>query len=107
MSVTAGPGCTWAFPGGWACNGQNNLATSPDRTFQLRARPELRDDDPAGAGGGVVANADSNRMIDTGPIAAAREFITGLEMCYVRGPFSVQAEYGWSFLDATPYGVAP
>src|SRR5205807_8683991 len=31
--------------GGWR-NGTNNLATSSDRTFQLRARPELRDDTP-------------------------------------------------------------
>ena len=30
-------------------NGMNNLATSPFRLMQLRARPELRDDVPAGS----------------------------------------------------------
>jgi len=93
--------------GGWR-NGANNLATSPDRTFQFRARPELRDDDPAGSPSGaqVVPNANSNRMIDTGAIAAQEDYLLGLELCYVRGPFSVQAEYGWNFLDGA-YGVAP
>jgi phosphate-selective porin OprO/OprP len=91
--------------GGWR-NGTNNLATSPDRLFQLRARPELRDDDPAGAGPGTVPDSNSNRMIDTGPIAAARQFISGLEFCYVRGPFSLQAEYGWNWID-NAYGIAP
>lgn len=89
-------------------NGTNNIATSPDRVFQLRARPELRDDDPAGspAGAQVVPDANTNRMIDTGSIAARDDFLLGLEFCYVRGPFSVQAEYGWNWLDRA-YGVAP
>jgi phosphate-selective porin OprO/OprP len=93
--------------GGWR-NGTNNIATSPFRTFQLRARPELRDDDPAGspAGAQVIPNADSNRMIDTGLIAARNDFLLGLEFLYVRGPFSFQAEYGWNFLDGA-FGVAP
>lgn len=50
--------------------------------------------------------ANSNRMLDTGPIAAENDFLMGLEFLYVRGPFSVQAEYGWNFLDGA-YGVAP
>jgi phosphate-selective porin OprO/OprP len=93
--------------GGWR-NGTNNVAVSPLRTFQLRARDELRDDDPAAgpAGSQVVPNSNDNRMIDTGPIAALNDYIMGLEMCYVRGPFSFQAEYGWNFLQGA-YGVAP
>jgi phosphate-selective porin OprO/OprP len=93
--------------GGWR-NGTNNLANSPLRTFQLRARTELRDDDPAAspAGAQVVPNANSNRLIDTGPIAAQNDYILGLELLYVRGPFSLQAEYGWNFLDGA-FGVAP
>ena len=89
---------------GWR-NGTTNNATSPDRTFQLRARPELRDDDPAGSPSGaqLVPNANSNRMVDTGLIAAENDYILGLELLYVRGPFSVQAEYGWNFLDGA-YG---
>jgi phosphate-selective porin OprO and OprP len=93
--------------GGWR-NGTNNLATSSRRTFQLRARPELRDDDPAGSAGTPqpLPNANSNRMIDTGLIAAENDWILGLEFLYVRGPFSLQAEYGWNFLQGA-FGVAP
>jgi phosphate-selective porin OprO/OprP len=93
--------------GGWR-NGTNNIATSPFRTFQLRARPELRDDDPAGspAGAQIIPNANSNRMVDTGAIAAHDQWLLGLEYCCVRGPFSIQAEYGWTFLDRA-FGVAP
>src|SRR5262249_46158540 len=85
--------------GGWR-NGTSNNATSSFRTFQLRARPELRDDDPAGspAGAQVIPNANSNRMIDTAAIAAKDQFLTGLELLYIYGPFSVQAEYGWNWL---------
>jgi len=92
---------------GWR-NGTNNLATSPDRTFELRARPELRDDDPAGSPSGaqLVPNANSNRLVDTGPIAAENDYLLGLELLYIRGPFSVQTEWGWNFLDGA-YGVAP
>ena len=86
--------------GGWR-NGTNNLATSPLRTFELRARPELRDDDPAGLSSGAetVPNSNDSRMVDTGVIAAEQEWLTGLEFCYVAGPFSVQAEYGFNWLD--------
>jgi phosphate-selective porin OprO/OprP len=93
--------------GGWR-NGTNNTAVSPFRTFQLRARPELRDDDPAGSpsGGQAIPNANSNRMVDTGAIAAVDQWLLGLEYCYVRGPFSVQAEYGWTWLNRA-FGVAP
>jgi phosphate-selective porin OprO/OprP len=93
--------------GGWR-NGTNNIASSPLRVFELRARPELRDDDPAGSAGDPQPTPDANstRMIDTGPIAASREFLTGLELLYVRGPFSVQAEYGWNWIDDA-IGIAP
>ena len=93
--------------GGWR-NGTNNLATSPDRVFQFRARPELRDDDPAGSPSGaqILPNANSNRMVDTGVIAAEDNWLLGLELLYVRGPFSVQAEWGWTFL-SNAYGANP
>jgi phosphate-selective porin OprO/OprP len=86
-------------------NGQNNAAGNP-RTFQLRARPEMRDDDPAGSpGGGQLLNdVNSNRMIDTGVIAAQDMWILGTELCWVCGPLSLQAEYGWNFLD-NAYGL--
>jgi phosphate-selective porin OprO and OprP len=86
--------------GGWR-NGTNNLATSSYRTFDLRARPELRDDDPAAdpSGSQPVPNTNDARMIDTGTIAASNDWLMGLEYCWVVGPFSVQAEYGWNFLE--------
>ena len=54
-------------------NGKNNLATSPFRFMQLRARPEMRDDVPAGSPSSAqaVPNSNSNRLIDTGQLAAA------------------------------------
>jgi phosphate-selective porin OprO/OprP len=91
--------------GGWR-NGVNNLATSPLRTFQLRARPELRDDDPSGGGPGVLPNANSNRLIDTGVAVANNEWLCGLEYLAVLGPFSLQAEYGWNWLEDVT-GFAP
>jgi phosphate-selective porin OprO and OprP len=87
-------------------NGTINNAVSPLRVFQLRARPELRDDDPAAGGPGVVPNADSNRFIDTGVISARDDFLLGLETLMIHGPFSFQAEYGWNFLNGA-VGVAP
>ena len=87
-------------------NGTINNAVSPLRVFQLRARPELRDDDPAAGGPGVVPNADSNRFIDTGVISARDDFLLGLETLLIHGPFSFQAEYGWNFLNSA-VGVAP
>jgi phosphate-selective porin OprO/OprP len=94
-----------AVSGGYR-TGTSNNAISPLHTFELRARPELRDDDPAGGGPGVVPNANSNRLIDTGVIAARDDFVLGLESLWIRGPFSLQAEYGWNFLNDAS-GVAP
>ena len=89
-------------------NGQNNLAVSPFRLMQLRARPEMRDDVPAGspAGSQTVPNANSNRLIDTGTLAAANQYLLGLELLQIWGPFSVQAEYGWNWINDA-VGVAP
>ena len=99
--------------GGWRngtndLNGANASTITPLRTFELRARPELRDSDPAGdpGGGEAVTNANDARMIDTGVIAANQDWLMGLEFCYVAGPFSLQAEYGWNWLDHA-YGVNP
>jgi phosphate-selective porin OprO and OprP len=87
--------------GGWR-SGTTNNAVSSLRSVQLRARPELRDDDPAGGGPTAVPNSNSNRMIDTSPIVTSNDFLLGTELLYILGPFSVQAEYGWNYMqDAT------
>jgi phosphate-selective porin OprO and OprP len=86
--------------GGWR-NGANNLANANyiGDTITLQARPELRDDDPAGGGPGVIPNANSNRMISTGAMACDNDYLMGLETLYIRGPFSFQAEYGWNWMN--------
>ena len=94
-----------AVSGGYR-NGTVNNAVSPFHLFQLRARPEMRDDAPPGGGPGVIPNADSSRLIDTGVIAAQNDWLLGLETLWIRGPFSVQVEYGWNFLNGA-FGVAP
>jgi phosphate-selective porin OprO/OprP len=91
--------------GGWR-NGTSNNATSNQRVFQLRARPELRDDDPAASGGQALNDVNDNRMVDTGPIAAERQWLIGLEFLQVFGPFSIQAEYGWTWIEDA-VGIAP
>lgn len=98
--------------GGWR-DGTNSIgsgATGAD-TVELRARPELRDDDPAasptattnanGAGstGQYLPDANANRLIDTGKITCDNEYLLGTELLYIRGPWSFQAEYGWNFLE--------
>ena len=87
--------------GGWRSGTANSpAATYAGNTIELPARPEMRDDDPAGSPGGqAIPNANSNRMIDTGAIAADNEYLMGLESLYIRGPFSFQAEYGWNWID--------
>jgi phosphate-selective porin OprO/OprP len=85
--------------GGWR-DGANNLANANyiGNTIQLRARPELRDDDPAAQTIQPLNNANDARMVDTGVLACNHEYLMGLEMLYIRGPFSLQAEYGWNWL---------
>ena len=93
--------------GGWR-SGSNNIAVSSFLTDPLSARPELRDDDPAASptGAEILPNANSNRMVDTGSIAAAADFLMGTDLLYIQGPFSLQAEYGFNLMtDAV--GVAP
>jgi len=93
--------------GGWRSG--TNTAPGALRTVQLRARPEQRDDDPAGGPGGsqLVPDANDSRMIDTGALVAEHLWITGLEALYVLGPFSVQAEYGWNFVDNVRGVISP
>jgi phosphate-selective porin OprO/OprP len=106
--------------GGWR-DGTNNLtkgngaaASESAHIFQTRARPELRDDTPAAAGGGpgalggaqTVPDANSNRLIDTGVIAARDLYLAGTELLWIRGPLSIQAEYGWQFVN-NAVGFAP
>ncbi len=90
--------------GGW----RSGVGGSTTRAVQLRARPEFRDDDPAGQGpvpaaavaGGAqtVPNSNSNRMIDTGALLCNSDFVMGTEFLYILGPLSFQGEYGWNHM---------
>ncbi len=86
--------------GGWR-SGSNNIANNPWNTVDLSSRPEMRDDDPARGAGLTpsLPNADSNAMLDTGNIACGDELLAGLELLYIRGPLSLQGEYGWNRLN--------
>jgi phosphate-selective porin OprO/OprP len=90
----------FGLSGGWR-NGTNNVnaggANYTGNVIRLSARPELRDDDAAGQG--LPTNSDNSKMIDTGFLASDQEYLMGLEALYIRGPFSVQAEYGWNWID--------
>ena len=97
---------------GWR-DGANSLGsgTAALDTVRLRARPELRDDDPAaspgsttnangvGGAGQFLPDANANRIVDTGAINCQTEYRLGTEFLYIRGPWSLQAEYGWNFLN--------
>jgi phosphate-selective porin OprO and OprP len=79
---------------------QNNLGTPPvagsaNHQINLQARPELRDDVPAGG----FQETDNNRMLATGNLVADHEWNCGAELLYIRGPLSLQAEYGFAFLE--------
>ena len=82
--------------GGWR-NGTGSGVGAD--TLQLRARPELRDDDPAAQTIQPLPNVNDNRLVDTQVISCNQEFLLGTELLYIRGPFSFQAEYGWNFLN--------
>jgi len=77
----------------------------PFRAVEFRARPQLRD--AIGDYGGTNGNnatplglaGDAKRIVDTGALAANSNQVIGTEFFYVRGPFSVMAEYAWAAMD--------
>jgi phosphate-selective porin OprO/OprP len=66
---------------------------------RFRARAEQRDfagDFDGTTHDGVVTSGDANRLVDTGVILAEGSSVIGTEFAWVRGPFSLQAEYAWA-----------
>ncbi len=66
---------------------------------RFRARTEQRDfaeDIDGTVHDGVLNPGDANRMIDTGLIQAEGSSVVGTEFAWIRGPFSLQAEYAWA-----------
>ena len=101
MKMKAGTCCTWASRAGGG-TAQANLANAAytGNTIELRARPELRDDDPAGSPSSAqpLPNANSNRMVDTGVLACEQRIPDGsgspLHPRAVLGPGRVWLELG-------------
>jgi phosphate-selective porin OprO/OprP len=78
------------------------------REVDFRARPQLRDaiGDYGGTNGNnatpVGLSGNSRRIVDTGNIIANTNEVIGTELFFVRGPFSLQAEYAAATMpDAT------
>jgi phosphate-selective porin OprO/OprP len=97
-------GAALGWRNGITGNTAGPVLNSGTRTWVLRARPELRDDDPAGQQ--LPNDSSSVRLVTTGTLAVQNVYILGTEFCWVRGPFSVQAEGGWQFLEGVR-GVGP
>jgi phosphate-selective porin OprO/OprP len=91
----AGQGGTGgAFPGAGAAAPAGFFVGAGPRTADFAARPQLRD--AIGAYGGAPLTGNSTRIVNTGLIACDDVQVLGTELLYVRGPFSLQAEYGWA-----------
>jgi phosphate-selective porin OprO/OprP len=75
--------------------------------IEFRTRPQLRDS--VGDYGGTAGNnatpiglpGNSGQIVDTGRLTAASSSVVGTELLYIRGPFSVQAEYAWASSNET------
>jgi phosphate-selective porin OprO/OprP len=77
---------------------------------RFRARPQLRDasgDYGTTIFGGTVLPGNTNRMVDTGLIAADAATVIGSELFYVLGPFSVQSEWAWAMANGAVVGGVP
>jgi len=64
---------------------------------RFRARPQMRD--AIGDWGNIPNSGNSQRLVDTGAVGTDGVAVIGTELCYVRGPFSLQAEYAFSAMD--------
>jgi phosphate-selective porin OprO/OprP len=77
---------------------------------RFRARPQIRDaagDYGTTIFGGTVLPGNTNRMVDTGLIAADAATVIGSELFYVLGPFSVQSEWAWAMANGAVVGGVP
>jgi phosphate-selective porin OprO/OprP len=82
---------------------QNNAAVqgglADPRYADFRARPQLRD--AIGDYGTPPLSGNSKRLVDTGLVPCDSVQVIGTELFFVRGPFSLQAEYAWACMDNT------
>jgi phosphate-selective porin OprO/OprP len=72
--------------------GAPGLGTVGPSMERFRARPELRDA-IGGFGDNVSLPGNASRLVDTGAVTADAASVLGTELWYIRGPFSVMAEW--------------
>jgi phosphate-selective porin OprO and OprP len=88
---------------------RNNPITGAAGSVNFQTDLEMRDrsggDDGYGNNlnptppGFAASPGNSTRFVSTSAIAAASSTIYGAELLYINGPFSIQAEYDWAFID--------
>lgn len=76
----------------------NGTTVDSQRVVRFRARPELRDG--TGVALGTFAGfGNTNRFIDSGFILADSVHTVSPEFLWINGPFSIQAEGVWAFVE--------
>jgi phosphate-selective porin OprO/OprP len=76
--------------------GTGNTFADTQNVVRFRARPELRDAVGVGSGGNL--GGDTARMVDTGFLLASNVQTISPEFLWIQGPFSVQSEAAWAFV---------
>lgn len=79
--------------------GTGNAFADTQNVARFRARPELRD--ATGVGTATPLGGDAGRFVDTGFLLADNVHTLSPEVLWIWGPFSVQAEGAWAFVDNT------
>jgi phosphate-selective porin OprO/OprP len=74
--------------------GTGNAFADTQHVARFRARPELRD----ATGIGTTLGGDTARFVDTGFLLASNVHTISPEFLLIAGPFSVQAEAAWSYV---------
>jgi phosphate-selective porin OprO/OprP len=100
LHLGASYGWRKAEPGPVASPAQGGV-TGPN-VIDFRSRPLLRDftGDYGGTNGNnavpIGLPGNSKQLVDTGLLIASSSSVIGTELFYLRGPFSLQAEYIWA-----------
>ena len=79
--------------------GTGNAYADTQSVTRFRARPELRDAIGIGNIGSGLLGGDPARFVDTGYILADNIHTLSPEFLMIAGPFSVQAEAAWAFVE--------